>query len=471
MNYVSTRGQAPTLGFSDVVTAGLATDGGLYVPEKWPTVDPATMRRWQSCSYAELATEIMAMFANGSVPRKELERMADAAYGNFSHPAVAPLVQLEEKLWVLELFHGPTLAFKDFAMQYLGQLFEYILTQSGEHRTIVGATSGDTGSAAIESVRGLEHVELFMLFPNGRVSDVQRRQMTTVTDSNIHTVAVTGDFDDCQRLLKAMFHDSAFRDEMNLSVVNSINWARVAAQVVYYFWSALSLGAPERPVSFSVPSGNFGNVFAGYVARKMGLPIKQLVVGSNHNDSLTRFFSSGTMKVEGVQPSLTPSMDVQVSSNFERLLFELTDRNGAEVAGWMDQFARDGQFSVTEAQHRRACELFAAGSLSNQDTQAEMKRIYESVGYVIDPHSAIGTGTARQVESDEPMIVLATAHPAKFPQAVQEATGCDAPLPKRVEHIMTAPEQFVESAAELDALQRLIREGGGSPALRSAVPR
>lgn len=465
MEYVSTRGQAPTLDFPDVVTTGLATDGGLYVPNHWPTVDQATMQRWKSLSYAELAAEVMALFAGNSMPRAELDRMASAAYGNFSHPAVAPLVQLEEKLWVLELFHGPTLAFKDFAMQFLGQLFEYILTNSGEHRTIVGATSGDTGSAAIESVRGLSHVELFMLFPKGRVSEVQRRQMTTVTDSNIHTVAVSGDFDDCQRLLKAMFHDSGFRDEMNLSVVNSINWARVAAQVVYYYWSALSLGAPERPVSFAVPSGNFGNVFAGYVAKQMGLPIKQLVVGSNHNDSLTQFFSSGTMQVGDVQPSVAPSMDVQVSSNFERLLFELSGRKGGEVAGWMNQFSHEGHFKVSEAQHRAARELFTAANLSDEQTRAEMKRIHDLTGYIIDPHSAIGTATARQVgaNTDHPMVVLATAHPAKFPEAVKAATGCDAPLPQRVAHIMDAPEQYVEAAAKLEELQRLIRDSSSKP--------
>lgn len=459
MKYVSTRGQAPTLDFTDVVTTGLASDGGLYVPESWPQVTPAMMQKWRELDYPALAVEIMHLFAGDSLPRKELERMSAEAYSHFSHPAIAPLRQLEDKLWVMELFHGPTLAFKDFAMQFLGQLFEHILTQRNQYRTIVGATSGDTGSAAIEAVRGLSHVRLFMLHPAGRVSAVQRRQMTTVEDDNIYNIAVDGNFDDCQNLVKAMFNDAAFRDQVGLSAVNSINWARVAAQVVYYFKAALTLGAPEQSVAFSVPSGNFGNVFAGYVAKQMGLPIAHFVVGSNHNDILTRFFASGEMKAEGVKPSITPSMDIQVSSNFERLLFELTNRDGSVVAQWMKEFADSGMFKVGKEQFGAATDQFTAGCLSDQQTRDEMRRLYESTEYTIDPHSAIGVATARAALpalSGIPTVVLATAHPAKFPEAVEAAIGREAPLPARLQHIMKAKEKIIESPADLKTLQQLI---------------
>lgn len=464
MKYISTRGQAPTLDFSEVVTTGLAADGGLYVPERWPFVTPEAQQDWTSLSYAELVVEVMSLFVGDAIPRAELERMSRNAYAGFSHPAIAPLQQLEERLWIMELFHGPTLAFKDFALQFLGQLFEYLLAQRNEHRVIVGATSGDTGSAAIEAVRGLDHVTLFMLHPKGRVSEVQRRQMTTVPDANIHNIAIDGDFDDCQRLVKSMFNDAPFRDEMGLSAVNSINWARVAAQVVYYFRAALTLGSAHQAVSFSVPSGNFGNVFAGYVAREMGLPINQFVVGSNHNDILTRFFATGTMQAETVAPSITPSMDIQVSSNFERLLFELTQRDGSMVSNWMKQFAEEGRFSVTEAQYRQACSLFSAGRLDDQETRNEMERLFKSTAYVIDPHSAIGVATARrdQADGDGPMVVLATAHPAKFPQAVFDAIGQEAPLPERVKHIMRSEERMQTAPADLKVLQSLIRDSRAS---------
>ena len=464
MKYISTRGQAPTLDFSEVVTTGLAADGGLYVPEHWPSVSPEMQQDWSSLSYAELVVEVMSLFAGAAIPREELERMSRKAYSGFAHPAIAPLIQLEEKLWIMELFHGPTLAFKDFALQFLGQLFEYLLAQRRQHRVIVGATSGDTGSAAIEAVRGLEHVTLFMLHPKGRVSEVQRRQMTTVTDANIHNIAIDGDFDDCQRLVKSMFNDAPFREEMGLSAVNSINWARVAAQVVYYFRAALTLGSARQAVSFSVPSGNFGNVFAGYVAREMGLPINQFVVGSNHNDILTRFFATGTMQAEGVKPSITPSMDIQVSSNFERLLFELTERDGSMVRNWMNQFAETGQFAVTESQYQRACAIFSAGRMDDQETRSEMKRLFTSCAYVIDPHSAIGVATARrdQTDGDGPMVVLATAHPAKFPQAVFDAIGQEAPLPDRVKDIMHADERVENAPADLSVLQNLMRDSRGT---------
>lgn len=464
VRYVSTRGQAPKLGFTDVVTTGLASDGGLYVPESWPRVSPDTMRQWCELSYADLAVEIIQLFAGDTIARDELTHMSAVAYSKFAHPAIAPMIQLDERLWLMELFHGPTLAFKDFALQFLGQLFDYLLEQTRSQRTIIGATSGDTGSAAIEAIRGLRNVRVFMLHPKNRVSDVQRRQMTTVTESNVFNIAVEGNFDDCQRLVKQMFNDAVFRDEMRLSAVNSINWARVAAQIVYYFKAGLNLGAPDRSVSFSVPSGNFGNVFAGYAAKQMGLPVAQFVVGSNHNDILTRFFNSGEMKVEGVEPSITPSMDIQVSSNFERQLFELTQRDSSEVTRLMNVFAQAGVFRVSDPQFDCISKEFVAGSLSDEQTRAEMRSLYKRTGYLIDPHSAIGVATARQINGNPshsspsvPMVVLATAHPAKFPQAVLEATGIEATLPERLQHIMHATESLREAPAELAAIQAMIR--------------
>ncbi len=461
MNYVSTRGDAPTLDFCQVVTTGLATDGGLYVPETWPQVSVAEMEAWKSLTYPQLVAALMSKFAGDSISHTELSAMADRAYGTFTHPAIAPLVQLEERLWVMELFHGPTLAFKDFALQFLGQLFDHILAKSGERRTIVGATSGDTGSAAIEAVRGSEYIDIFMMYPEGRVSEVQRRQMTTIGDANVHNLAVKGDFDDCQGMVKAMFNDLAFRDEMGLSAVNSINWARVAAQVAYYFRAALALGGPDKPVAFSVPSGNFGNVFAGYVARQMGLPIQQFVVGSNHNDILTRFFANGAMEAEPVTASLSPSMDIQVSSNFERLLFEISGRDGAQVKQWMEGFAQDGRFDVSEQQHQSLNELFAAFRLSDDETKEEMRRLYECSEYLIDPHSAIGVASARAVRSDDsvPMVVLGTAHPAKFPDAVRAATSQDAALPPRVAHIMHDEERVEPVANDLESVKAIVRAG------------
>lgn len=461
MKYVSTRGDAPTLDFCQVVTTGLATDGGLYVPESWPQVSVAEMEAWKSLSYPQLVAALMSKFAGDSISHAELSAMADRAYGSFTHPAIAPLVQLEERLWVMELFHGPTLAFKDFALQFLGQLFDHILAKSGERRTIVGATSGDTGSAAIEAVRGSEYIDIFMMHPEGRVSEVQRRQMTSISDANVHNLAVKGDFDDCQGMVKAMFNDLVFRDEMGLSAVNSINWARVAAQVAYYFRAALALGGPDKPVAFSVPSGNFGNVFAGYVARQMGLPIQQFVVGSNHNDILTRFFAKGAMEAEPVTASLSPSMDIQVSSNFERLLFEISGRDGAQVKQWMEGFARDGRFEVSEQQHESLSELFAAFRLSDDETKEEMRRLNECSEYLIDPHSAIGVASARAMRSDDtvPMVVLGTAHPAKFPDAVRAATSQDAVLPPRVAHIMHDEERVEPVANDLESVKAVVRAG------------
>ncbi|NVK31454.1 MAG: threonine synthase [Gammaproteobacteria bacterium] len=463
MMYHSTRGQAPELSFADVVLTGLARDGGLYLPKTWPTVDVQTLQHWKTLSYAELATEVLSLFVGDDISNAELAAICEDAYAQFTHPAVAPLVQLEPNLWVAEHFHGPTLAFKDFAMQALGRLFDHLLAKRGEHRVIVGATSGDTGSAAIEAVKGLEHVSLYMLHPAGRVSEVQRRQMTTVDAPNIHNIAVDGNFDDCQNLVKALFNDLDFRDKHGLSAVNSINWARVAAQVVYYFHAALQLGAPENPVSFSVPSGNFGNVFAGFVARKMGLPISQFVVGSNRNDILTRFFVSGEMVGEEVIPSLSPSMDIQISSNFERLLFETCGQDAEQVRGWMEGFKQNGRFAISPEQHQNLLTLFSAYRLSDAETIEEMKRIYDETGYVIDPHSAIGVMAARatRFDLDTPMIVLATAHPAKFPDAVEEAIGVRPSLPSRCQHIMNANEHLEPLAASEADLKGKIDQDRG----------
>lgn len=459
VKYTSTRGEAPELGFCDVVLAGLASDGGLYLPTTWPQVTDADMRAWKALGYADLATEVLSRFVGDEIDRDALSRMTHAAYGSFDHPAVAPLVQLDDRLWLMELFHGPTLAFKDFALQMLGQLFEHILTARSEHRVIVGATSGDTGSAAIEAVRGLEHVTLYMLHPKGRVSEVQRRQMTTVHDANIHNLAVDGDFDDCQALVKAMFNDPPFRAEMGLSAVNSINWARIAAQVVYYFRAALTLGAPDHPVSFAVPSGNFGNVFAGWVARQMGLPIEQFVVGSNHNDILARFFESGDMVAEAVKPSLSPSMDIQVSSNFERLLFEASGRDAGFVRNAMAAFGENGAYSLDPEAMARISTLFSGARLSDEETLHEMASLFANSGYLIDPHSAIGVSAARQCprHTASPMVALATAHVAKFPDAVEQATAQPAALPSRAAHIMAAEERVESVAADLGAVQAHIR--------------
>ncbi|MFN3077893.1 MAG: threonine synthase, partial [Alphaproteobacteria bacterium] len=376
MKYVSTRGKAPVLTFEDVLLTGLARDGGLYVPESWPTFEAEEIRDLRGLTYAEMAVAVMLPYVGAAVTESELADIVDASYAGFGHGAVAPLKQIGPDQWLLELFHGPTLAFKDYAMQFLGRMFEHVLTQRGERVVIVGATSGDTGSAAIEAFRGREAVDIFILHPKGRVSEVQRRQMTTVLADNVHNIAVEGTFDDCQDLVKALFNDLAFRDEMRLSAVNSINWARIMAQTVYYFWAAVSLGAPDRPVAFSVPTGNFGNVFAGYVAQAMGLPVDRFIIGSNSNDILTRFFESGAMAMAPVVPTLSPSMDIQVSSNFERLLFELYGRDGAEITRIMTEFRDTGQFTIDGSLLQEARELFRGFSRDDAETSATIAAMY-----------------------------------------------------------------------------------------------
>ncbi|MEM7172382.1 MAG: threonine synthase [Pseudomonadota bacterium] len=459
MKYISTRGAAPTLAFDEVLLSGLASDGGLYLPESWPEFSAADQRAMARMSYDELALTVIRPFVGDAIEEADLERIIQETYRGFSHSAVAPLKQLDSQIWLMELFHGSTLAFKDYALQLVGRLFGHVLAARGERVTIVGATSGDTGSAAIEACRGRPEIEVFMLHPQGRVSEVQRRQMTTVLSDNIHNIAVDGTFDDCQDLVKAMFNDRAFRDSFQLSAVNSINWARIMAQIVYYFAAGVALGAPDRPIGFSVPTGNFGNVFAGYAAGRMGLPVAQLIVASNANDILTRFFESGAMTVVGVQPTLSPSMDIQVSSNFERLLFDLFDHKGPRVAEALTQFRQNGSFAVEQKLRDRLDRLFDAYRLNDGGTLGEMARIYQATGEILDPHTAIGTAAARALRRDEvgAMVALATAHPAKFPDAVEKALGLRPALPDHLLDLYEREERLTPMDNDGSALQDLIR--------------
>ncbi|MGI4976712.1 MAG: threonine synthase [Janthinobacterium lividum] len=459
MRYISTRGHAPARDFAGVLLSGLAEDGGLFVPETWPSLSADELRAMRGLPYAEVAARVIAPFVGESVPFDVLQGMCREAYGaGFGHPAVAPLVQLGPALWSLELFHGPTLAFKDMAMQLLGRLFDYVLSERDERVTIVGATSGDTGSAAIEACRDRRRIDVVVLHPEGRTSEVQRRQMTTVHAPNIGNIGIDGTFDDCQDLVKAMFADQPFRREMRLSAINSINWARIAAQIPYYVYSALALGAPEREVAFAVPSGNFGNVFAAWAARRMGLPVGRLVVGSNRNDILVRFLRDNDMSAQGVEPSLSPSMDIQVSSNFERLLFELLDRDPEATARSMAAFRAQGVMPVPDAAWRRAGELFRGFRLDDEGTIAEMRRLDAECGYAADPHSAIGIAAARAFPAPGmPTIALATAHGAKFPDAVERAVGRRPPLPPRMADLYEREERFSRAPADLAAVEALVR--------------
>jgi threonine synthase len=463
LRYISTRGSAPALFFDDVLLTGLARDGGLYLPESWPTFSPANIKALRGLSYVEQGAQIMAPFLSGTINEADFTDILAKAYAGFDHKAVAPLVQLADNEFLLELFHGPTLAFKDLALQVLGRLFDHLLAKRGERVTIVGATSGDTGSAAIEACRDRAAIDIVILHPHNRVSEVQRRQMTTVDAANVHNVAIEGTFDDCQDIVKALFNDLAFRDEMRLSAVNSINWARIMAQIVYYFSSAVSLGAPDRAVSFAVPTGNFGNVFAGYAARAMGLPIKQLIIGSNRNDILARFFDSGTMSIGEVQPSLSPSMDIQISSNFERYLFDLLHKDGKAVSAVMDSFRKDGKISVTLPQWRMANAVFSAYRLDDTGTKRAIAKLYAETGQLIDPHSAVGIMAGREKRRDPlaPMIALATAHPAKFPEAVKSATGIHPALPPRMANLFSRPERYTVLPNDIGAVREHVRQAAG----------
>lgn len=460
MLYRSTRGNAPVLKFDDVLLAGLARDGGLYLPESWPSFSAKEIRAFAGMGYAELAFHIVQPFVGDCIPEEDLKGLIDDAYAEFGHAAVAPLKQLDSDLWLMELFHGPTLAFKDFALQLLGRLFDYVLTKRGERVTIVGATSGDTGSAAIEACRDRSQIDIFILHPQGRVSEVQRRQMTTVQAGNVFNIALDGTFDDCQDAVKAMFNDGVFRDRVSLSAVNSINWARIMAQIVYYFAAGVALGAPDRPIGFSVPTGNFGNVFAAYAAGRLGLPVSQLIVGSNRNDILTRFFESGTMDMLPVEPSLSPSMDIQVSSNFERLLFDLLDQDGAAVTETLTTFRSTGRFDLAPERLQRAQRLFDGYRLDDEETLAEVARLHKATGEVIDPHSAIGIAAAREKRREDVpvMIAMATAHPGKFPDAVERACGIRPDLPASLADLYEREERLTSLPNDLAGLMSFVEE-------------
>jgi threonine synthase len=458
MRYISTRGNAPELDFADVLLAGLAEDGGLYVPAAWPHLSPADLRGLRGLPYAEVAARVLALFAGESVGFDALRGMCREAYAGFAHPAVAPLVQLDADLWALELFHGPTLAFKDFALQLLGRLFDHVLTARDARITILGATSGDTGSAAIEACRDRARVDIAILHPVGRTSEVQRRQMTTVLSANVLNLAVEGNFDDCQDLVKAAFADAPFRRDMQLSAVNSINWARIAAQVAYYVAAAVALGAPDREVAFAVPTGNFGNVLAAWAARRMGVPIARLTVASNHNDILARFLAANDMSIRPVAPSLSPSMDIGVSSNFERLLFELLGRDAARTTAIMADFRATGHMAVPAAAWHQAGELFHGFAVDDEGTLAEIRATQAATGYLADPHTATALAAVRAGRmAHVPTVVAATAHPAKFPDAMRAAVGLVPPLPAHLLNLYDRPERYDLVAADLGVVEARLR--------------
>jgi len=464
VQYISTRGAAPALGFSDALLAGLARDGGLYTPLAVPAWPPDTIRALRGLSYAETAVRVMTPFIADDFAQAELGSMTGEAYSGFRHAATAPLVQIADNLFALELFHGPTLAFKDFAMQWLARAMNKVLRRRGERATILGATSGDTGAAAIEAFAGQSQTDVYILYPQGRVSDVQRRQMTTVGEPNVHALAIEGTFDDCQRIVKDLFGDLALRDELRLSGVNSINWARILAQIVYYFVAAVALGAPERPVSFAVPTGNFGDVLAGYYAKRLGLPVGRLVVATNENDILVRALASGRYQPQGVRATQSPSMDIQISSNFERLLFEASGHDSEVVRGLMRDLADEGGFTIPSALLARICSDFDGIRLDEAACAAEMGRVYRESGIIIDPHSAVGVGAARnalRLDPATPVVAVGTAHPAKFPDAVERATGRRPPLPPHLSDLLDRKETIAvlpnDPASVADYLRQNVR--------------
>jgi threonine synthase len=458
MRYVSTRGEAPALDFVDVMLAGLARDGGLYVPDHWPTLDRATVEGFAGKPYPEVAVEVVRPFIGDGIGDADLARMAREAYGNFRHPAVAPLVQLNPNLFVLELFHGPTLAFKDLAMQFVARLMDHVLHQRGERTTIVVATSGDTGAAAIEAFRGRAQADVVVLFPQGRISEVQRRLMTAVPDANVHALAIEGTFDDCQALVKAMFNHHAFRDRLRLSGVNSINWARIITQAVYYFTAAVALGAPNRKVAFTVPTGNFGDVYAGYVASRMGLPVDRLVVATNVNDILVRTFATGAYEVRDVVATTSPSMDIQVSSNFERVVFDACGRDAQAVRTLMASLAQSRRFVLPAPAIKQLRSLFAADRADEQESAAEIRAWMREAGYCVDPHTAVALAVAEKETRDPsvPMVVLSTAHPAKFPDAVKGACGFAPALPDKLADLTKRSERVTVLPADQTAVERYV---------------
>jgi threonine synthase len=463
VRYVSTRGEASELGFEEALLTGLARDGGLYVPKTWPRLMPEEIAAFAGKPFAEIATAVLEPFIGTAIAREELLALARDAYARFGHPAVTPLVQLGRNLWVLELFHGPTLAFKDVAMQLLARLMDRALVRRNQRVTIIGATSGDTGGAAVEAFRGAERIDAVILFPQGRVSDVQRRMMTTAKEENVHAVAIEGSFDDCQALVKAMFNDLAFRDRVRLAGVNSINWARVAAKITYYFVAGAALGAPHRPVSFSVPTGNFGDIFAGYAAKRMGLPVERLAIATNANDILRRTYADGVYEVRGVTATTSPSMDIQVASNFERYLFEASGRDAAWVRGRMGALRQSGRFELSREVAAAMRADFAAASAAEDEVATCIRRVEAESGYLLDPHTACGVVVAETTQgpSDIPCVVLATAHPAKFPDAMQAIAGRRPPLPERLAPLMTDPERIAVLPNDLAAVQRFVAERAG----------
>ena len=460
MKYISTRGQAPVLEFEDVLLTGLAADGGLYVPETWPQISLDELRSLRGAPYEDVALAVMLPLVGDAFGEDELKAMIDEAYASFAHSAVTPLKQLSERQWLLELFHGPTLAFKDVAMQLLARMMDKALTRRGRRATVIGATSGDTGGAAIEAFRGRDAVDIFILHPNGRVSDVQRRQMTTVLDANVHNIAIEGNFDDCQTLVKSMFGDMSFRRNMALAGVNSINWARIMAQAVYYFTSALALGGPDVKPRYCVPSGNFGDIFAGHVAREMGLPIEQLIVATNVNDILARTVETGRYEMAGVVATSSPSMDIQISSNFERLLFDVYDRDANQVNRLMSGLKQSGAFTVEGEELEKLNGMCAAGKATEADVGEAMRGALDKTGELLDPHTSVGIHVANEFEANStaPLVTLSTAHPAKFPDAVREMTGQDAPLPSHVGDLFEREERLHVLPNDLAAVQTFISE-------------
>jgi len=458
MLFVSTRGQAPALGFSDAVLAGLASDGGLYVPETWPQISRDEIAGFAGRPYAEVAYAVISRFTGDEIAAAALKAIIDEAYAGFRHPSVAPLVELEPGHFALELFHGPTLAFKDVAMQFLSRIMDHILSARNLRATIVGATSGDTGSAAIEAFRGRDTTDIFILHPEGRTSAIQRLQMTTVLDANVHNIAVQGTFDDCQNIVKALFNNHGFRDAVRLSGVNSINWGRIVAQIVYYFTAAVSLGAPSRKVSFTVPTGNFGDIFAGYCAKRMGLDIDRLVIATNANDILKRTMESGRYEMDGVETTISPSMDIQISSNFERLLFEAAGCDAAAVRAMMDGLKQSGGFALPDNALAAIRAEFAAGTTDEAATRATIADVFSRAGYLVDPHTAVGVHVARQNRDPAvPMITLSTAHPAKFPDAVTAASGAVPALPAWLADLHRREERLDVLAIDQAAVENFIK--------------
>ncbi|ROS05206.1 threonine synthase [Sinobacterium caligoides] len=461
MRYISTRGKAPALGFEDVLLTGLATDGGLYVPETMPSFSQQEIAAMSGMEYPELAFTIMKPFVDGAIPDDDFKRLIDESYATFRHKAVAPMVQLGHNEWVLELFHGPTLAFKDFALQLLGRLFDYVLKRRNERVAIMGATSGDTGSAAIEGCRSCKNIDIFILHPHNRVSDIQRRQMTSVLEDNVFNIAVEGNFDDCQNMVKQSFADQSFLPEgRRLAAVNSINWARIMAQIVYYFWAGLAVGAPEKKLAFSVPTGNFGDIFAGYLAKQMGLPIAQLVIATNKNDILHRFMSQNKYEKHELSHTLSPSMDIMISSNFERALFELGGQDAEQLNQFMVDFEA-GSASISDEAFAKARELFDSCAVDDETTLETVREVFAESGYLLDPHSAIGFKAARECVRDTsiPMITLATAHPAKFADAAKAAGQKTAPaLPEHMADLPTREERYSVQPHDIKVIQQYVAD-------------